>query len=60
MTDNSDFKQVKENDLKDLDNICEECKKIDETVSQNLILNSFKVCDSCKSSKTFWLLFDIS
>tara|TARA_B100000287_G_scaffold98779_1_gene90829 strand:- start:417 stop:587 length:171 start_codon:yes stop_codon:yes gene_type:complete len=54
MTDNSDFKQIKENDLKDLDNICEECKKIDETVSQNLILNSFKVCDSCKTSKTLF------
>tara|TARA_Y100000590_G_C15139621_1_gene795575 strand:+ start:211 stop:366 length:156 start_codon:yes stop_codon:yes gene_type:complete len=41
-----------ENDLKDLNNICEECKNEDESVSQNLILTGFKICKSCKTSKT--------
>ena len=34
------------------DSICEECKKKDESVSQNLILNGFKICKSCRTSKT--------
>tara|TARA_B100000700_G_C14744737_1_gene714701 strand:+ start:65 stop:235 length:171 start_codon:yes stop_codon:yes gene_type:complete len=39
---------------KKLNNICEECKKTDETVSQNLILTGFKFCNSCKTSKTIF------
>ena len=39
---------------KDLDNLCEECKKEDESVSQNLILTGFKICKSCKVSKTIF------
>ena len=38
--------------LKELDNICEECIKKDESVSQNLIMHGYKICDSCKLSKT--------
>ena len=34
---------------KDTNNFCEECKKEDESVFQNLILNGFKVCNSCKT-----------
>ena len=34
-----------------LDNICEECKKEDETVSQNLMMHGYKICNSCKISK---------
>ena len=45
-------KMLKEKDLKDLDNLCEECKKEDESVSQNLILTGFKICKSCRTSKT--------
>ena len=45
-------KDLKEKDLQDLNNICEECKKEDESVSQNLILTGFKVCESCRTSKT--------
>ena len=30
-----------------MDNICEECKKKHETVKQNLIMHSYKICDSC-------------
>ena len=37
-----------------LDNICEECKKKDESVSQNLIMHGYKICDSCKLSKTIF------
>ena len=37
-----------------LDNICEECKKEDESVSQNLIIYGYKICNSCKISKTIF------
>ena len=37
-----------------LDNICEECKKEDESVSQNLMMHGYKNCDSCKISKTIF------
>ena len=43
-----------EQDLKDLDDICDECKDRDESVSQNLILTGFKVCKSCRISKTLF------
>ena len=36
-------------------NICEECKKKDESVKQNLIMHGFKFCNSCKLSKTIFL-----
>lgn len=39
---------------KDLDNICEECKKEDDSVKQNLILTSYKICNSCRVSKTIF------
>ena len=38
----------------ELNNICEECKKEDESVSQNLIMQGYKICDSCKLSKTIF------
>ena len=44
----------KENQKKDLDNICEECKEENESVSQNLILTGFKLCKSCRISKTIF------
>ena len=40
--------------FKELNNICEECKKEDESVSQNLILTSYKLCSSCRISKTIF------
>ena len=45
---------VKEENIKDLNDICDECKKIDESVSQNLILTGFKICKSCRVSKTIY------
>ena len=50
MTEN---KEIDKN-LKDLDNICDECKEKDESVSQNLILTGFKICKSCRVSKTLF------
>ena len=38
----------------ELDNICEECKKEDKSVSQNLIMHGYKICDSCKLSKSIF------
>jgi hypothetical protein len=46
--------EVQEKDLRDLDNICDECKNIHESVSQNLILTGFKICKSCRLSKTIF------
>ena len=43
-----------EKKLKDLDNICDECKEEDESVSHNLILMGFKICKSCSTSKTIF------
>ena len=51
MIDDKDFL---ENDLKDLDNVCDECKCKHESVSQNLILTGFKICKSCRVSKTIF------
>jgi hypothetical protein len=54
MTNEFEDKELKEKDLKDLNNICEECKKEEESVSQNLILTGFKICKSCRTSKTIF------
>ena len=43
--------KIKENDL---DDICEECKKEDNNVTENLILTGYKLCKSCKTSKTLF------
>ena len=45
---------LKEKDLRELDDICDECKEKDESVSQNLILTGFKICKSCRVSKTIF------
>ena len=53
MTNNSDDK-YNEEIMKDLNDICDECKKEDISVSQNLILTGFKLCKSCRVSKTIF------
>ena len=40
--------------FEEINNYCEECKKEDESVSQNLILTSYKLCSSCRVSKTIF------
>ena len=54
MTEEIEDKKLKEKDLKDFNNLCEECNKEDESVSQNLILTGFKICKSCRASKTIF------
>ena len=39
---------------KELDNICDECKREDNSVTENLILTGFKLCKSCRISKTLF------
>ncbi len=39
---------------KELDDICDECKKTDKSVTGNLILTGFKLCKSCRISKTLF------
>ena len=46
--------QNKDDILNDLNDICDECKNKDESVSQNLILTGFKLCKSCRVSKTIF------
>ena len=53
MTDNLDDK-YEEEITRELNNICDECKKEDKSVSQNLILTSYKLCSSCRVSKTIF------
>ena len=38
--------------LLEIDDKCEECEKIDKSVRENLILTGFKICQSCRVSKT--------
>ena len=49
-----DNNEIKKKELEELDNICEECKNEHESVSQNLILTGFKICKSCRISKTIF------
>ena len=49
-----DDKEINEKELKELDDICDECKNKHESVSQNLILTGFKICKSCRVSKTIF------
>ena len=49
-------KDIEEKYVKELDDICDECKKEDESVFQNLIMTGFKLCKSCRVSKTIFPL----
>ncbi len=51
MTEDKRFEKKK---FEDLNDICDECKQKDESVSQNLILTGFKICKSCRISKTIF------
>ena len=54
MTKDSFYNDTNKKNLDDLNNLCEECNKNDESVSQNLILTGFKICKFCKTSKTIF------
>ena len=47
-------KKINKKDLKDFNNVCEECKKEEDSVFQNFILTGFKLCKSCRTSKTIF------
>ena len=51
MTEDNDEDKIIE---KELNNICDECKKKDNSVSENLILTGYKLCKSCRISKTLF------
>jgi hypothetical protein len=54
---NKKIKKIKKNNMnKDFETSCEECKEKDESVLQNLILTGFKICKSCRLSKTIYPL----
>ena len=55
MTDKTEDKKLKV-ETEELNNICEDCKEEDESVTQNLILTGFKLCKSCRVSKTIFPL----
>ena len=55
MINEIDKKNLKK-DIEELNNICDECKDEDESVTQNLILTGFKLCKSCRVSKTIFPL----
>ena len=42
------------NNMEELDDLCENCNKYHESVKHNLILSSFKICESCRISKTLF------
>ncbi len=51
MTDKNIKNQLIDTNIRDLNNICDECKNEHESVTHNLILTGFKICDSCRVSK---------
>ena len=42
---------IKENELNE---VCEECKEKEETVTQNMLMYGFKICESCRLSKNIF------
>lgn len=56
MTSSPDKNNLDNIDQEELNNICDECKQEDESVTQNFILTSYKICKSCRVSKTIFPL----
>jgi len=50
----NEYEDINQKNQNEIDNICEECKEKDESVLQNLILTGFKICKSCRISKTIF------
>ena len=48
--------KISKNNDENLNNVCEECKKENDSVTQNLIMYGFKICESCRLSKTIFPL----
>jgi len=45
---------IKSKNDDELNNVCEDCKKENDSVSQNLIMYGYKICESCRVSKTIF------
>ena len=54
MIKNKDSIKSRDKNPEDLDDVCEECREKHNSVSQNLILIGYKICNSCKISKTIF------
>ena len=54
MTKENGEDSTRDKNVNDLDDVCDECTKTDESVTQNLILTGFKICKSCRVSKTIF------
>ena len=52
MSENKNINLINE----EIDDVCEECKEFSKSVKSNLITSGYKVCDSCKISKTLFPL----
>jgi len=53
----AEIQSIKSNEVLnyvEVSNVCEECKKEDENVKSNLIMHGYKICNSCKTSKTLF------
>ena len=46
-----DSEDLNQKDLDEFNDKCEECKKEHESVKQNFIMHSYKVCNSCSLAK---------
>ena len=51
---NKNIDNKNKNSDQELNDICEECANKDESVTQNLILLGYKICKSCRISKTIF------
>ena len=54
MTNEFKKKNLEKDEIKKINNICEECNKNDESVPGNLIMYSYKICESCRISKNIF------
>ena len=54
MTKDDNIKNQDNKNNENLNDVCDECRKIDESVTHNLILTGFKICKSCRVSKTIF------
>ena len=52
----NDDQIVLDSKLEKTNNFCEECKKEDESVKQNLIMYSYKICNGCNLAKKIFPL----
>ena len=50
----NDDQIVLDKNVEDVNNFCEECKKEDVSVKQNLIMHGYKICKSCNLVKTIF------